>query len=164
MEALRQYRVSKECIGCRACAELSARNFSMNDSGKAEVVKQPENKEEERLCEDAMMLCPTSAIEVVQEQVVKQKETLEEPTTAAEPELVISEKDNVKKILDRFPELKELLVNISPKFKRLENPLLYNLFCRFVSFQKAAKTVDVPVDNLMQSINRYIHQKGRKSL
>ncbi len=151
--AFKKYKISKECIGCRACVELDVRNFSMNENNKAFVSKQPETTEEERLCDDAVELCPVFAIEVVDE---LEKINQEEKTKEKNEIFVISESDNVKRTIDKLPELKQFLINISPKFKKLKNPLIYNTICRFVSFEKAAKTVNIPVESLVEQVNGYL--------
>ncbi len=160
---LKRYKVNDECIGCRACAELNVKNFRMNDKGKAYVIKQPETEEEAKLCEDAMELCPVFAIEAIEEKQDVEIEPVAEKqddTFVEESLVAVSERDNMKKTLDRFPELKEYLPNISPKFKRLENPFIYNIICRFVNFEKAAKTVNIPVDNLIDRVNSYLSKRG----
>jgi ferredoxin len=157
-QELKRYKVNSECIGCRACAELSIKNFRMNDDGKAEVLKQPETLEEQALCDDAAMLCPTSAIEeitFVTEEVAETVEMQEDIKASVK----VTENDNMKKVIDMFPELKEYLLNISPKFKRLQNPFLYNFICRFMSFERAARTIKVPVDNLIDSVNSYLSER-----
>ncbi len=156
---LKEYKVNKDCIGCRACVELDVRNFSMNENNKAYVSKQPETIEEEKLCDDAVELCPVFAIEVVEVQEKVNNEEEAKVQIKNEDILVVTESDNVKRTLDRLPELKQFLINISPKFKKLKNPIIYNTICRFVSFERVARTVNIPVENLIEQVNGYLLNK-----
>jgi hypothetical protein len=42
----------------------------------------------------------------------------------SEKELSITPSTKVAALLDRFPELEELLIGIAPPFKKLKNPML----------------------------------------
>jgi ferredoxin len=148
---IKKYEINKECIGCKACVEISDKNFSLKDNGKAYVIKQPSTKEEEALCEDAMAFCPTSAI------VYKTNGTstiYDSITNIDKPK--VNAYDNIKKILDKHPELKDVLVSLSPKFKRIKNPILYNFLCRFVNFNKASKATNVPINKILETVNSHL--------
>jgi ferredoxin len=55
--------VDENCIACDSCISIAPDHFAMNeDSSHAYTQKQPENPEEEQLCEDAKASCPTDAI------------------------------------------------------------------------------------------------------
>lgn len=57
------YRVDDQCIGCFICAAIAPKNFKTNhEEGRDYVSKQPQSQEEERLCAEAMDVCPVSAI------------------------------------------------------------------------------------------------------
>ncbi len=58
----KQYRITDACIGCEACVNISSKHFSMNSASKAVVSNQPANDTEEKLCSDAVLFCPVSAI------------------------------------------------------------------------------------------------------
>ena len=61
--AVGKYYVDEECIDCDLCRETSAANFSRNEAGGYSYVsKQPESKEEERLCAEALEGCPVESI------------------------------------------------------------------------------------------------------
>ncbi len=163
------FKINKDCIGCRACVDIAPGNFKMNGKGKAFVAKQPGNEEEEKLARDAMELCPVFAIEEVKSEGKKIKvfapayeDTGLVETAVPEKNIFVSAKDKIKETLDKYPGLKDYLISVSPKFKRVENRLLYLTVCRFVSFDKAAKTINVPVDNLIYDINNYISEKCGK--
>ena len=62
-----KYTVDQEyCIGCRKCYELATDNFSPDPdsrfASRSQLVKQPEDDNEEFLCKEAFEGCPTDAI------------------------------------------------------------------------------------------------------
>jgi len=137
-----RFRVTEECIGCRACVEVSPRHFEMNSEGKAYVKVQPLSENEIKSCRSAMEACPVEAI-------------VEEPVDAVAERPVMGH-DNVKEILDKYPELKEILINLSPKFKRIQSPVLYQTLARFASFRDAARATGVSLCEILHVINRYL--------
>ena len=58
-----KYYCDTECIDCDLCRETAPENFTRNDDGGYSFLyKQPENEEEEALCQEAMDGCPVEAI------------------------------------------------------------------------------------------------------
>ena len=58
-----KYYCDTECIDCDLCRETAPDNFTRNDDGGYSFLyKQPENEEEEALCQEAMEGCPVEAI------------------------------------------------------------------------------------------------------
>ena len=58
-----KYYVDSNCIDCDVCRTTAPNNFAANeDEGYSYVSKQPENEEEEALCQQAMEECPVEAI------------------------------------------------------------------------------------------------------
>jgi ferredoxin len=58
------YHVNQRCIGCCICSAIAPRNFRSNyEEGLDYVYKQPDDAEEQRLCAEAMDICPVNAIE-----------------------------------------------------------------------------------------------------
>jgi len=58
-----KYYVDSNCIDCDVCRTTAPNNFAANeDEGYSYVMKQPENEEEEELCQQAMEECPVEAI------------------------------------------------------------------------------------------------------
>ncbi|MEA3495437.1 MAG: ferredoxin [Bacteroidota bacterium] len=140
---MKVYKVSEECIGCRACVEVATDNYEINDNNIAYLKKQPENAKEEEQCENALETCPVDAISSDEK---KQESSAQ----------VILASSNIKVTLDKFPELKQVLVNLSPKFKRMQNPALYNTLARFANFNDAAKLTGISVCEILHTINDYI--------
>ena len=58
-----KYYVDSNCIDCDVCRTTAPANFKANEEeGYSYVYKQPENEEEEALCQEAMESCPVEAI------------------------------------------------------------------------------------------------------
>ncbi len=141
----KQFKVTDQCIGCMACVGIAEEIFKMNDEGKAFVAKPVETPEEEQLAMEAMEACPVDAIVEV--------EPAEEQKIGLEP---VKSNDNVKEVLDRYPDLKTVLVELSPKFKRLQNPVLYNTLAKFTTFRDAAKITGVSLCEILHTVNKYL--------
>jgi len=139
-----KYQVSEECIACMACVEVAGDNFDLEDK-RAFLKKQPENEDEEALCKEALEVCPVEAISIKKDQ--------EEKTKDIEPILSSS---NIKEVLDKYPELKVTLNILSPKFKRMQNPALYNTLARYASFKDAAKVTGVSICEILHAMNKQL--------
>ena len=58
-----KWYVDHECIDCDLCRTTAPDNFQANeDEGYSYIYKQPENDEEEQLCQQALEECPVEAI------------------------------------------------------------------------------------------------------
>lgn len=60
-----KFYVDDQCIACDACIVEAPGFFEMNDDdGHAYVVKQPnpESKDDQEMCENALACCPVGAI------------------------------------------------------------------------------------------------------
>ncbi|MCK5775993.1 MAG: ferredoxin, partial [Bacteroidales bacterium] len=136
------YKVSDECIGCRACVEVAVNHFDINDNNIAFLKWQPKDEREEGYCEEALNICPVDAIFVEQE-----KKDHISPILAS---------SNIKVTLDKYPELKDVLVSLSPKFKKMQNPALYNTLARFANFKDAAKITGLSVCEILHTINGHL--------
>ena len=137
-----QFTVSDECIGCKACVEIADANFDMNDSNIAYLKKQPENSEEETICQEALEACPVDAISVVERS---------HNTSVIEPVLSNA---IIKTTLDTYPQLKPVLVKLSPKFKKLQNPAMYNTIAKFATFKDAARLTGLSVCEILHTMNK----------
>ncbi len=133
---------SEECIGCKACEMVAAKNFGMNDKNIAYVKVQPKNNEEDDECNLALEVCPVDAIS--SEEVVE--------TLALVNPVVAS--DIIKTTLDTYPQLKPILTKLSPKFKKLQIPAMYNTIARFATFRDAAKLAGLSVCEILHALNK----------
>ncbi len=63
---------------------------------------------------------------------------------------------NIKETLDTYPELRQVLIDLSPKFKRMQNVAVYNTLARFANFNDAAKITGLSVCEILHTINRHL--------
>ncbi len=68
---------------------------------------------------------------------------------------------NIKETLDTYPELKQVLVGLSPKFKRMQNAAVYNTLARFANFNDAAKITGLSVCEILHTINRQLGTENK---
>jgi hypothetical protein len=73
-------------------------------------------------------------------------------------DLIISPKTKVGEMLDRYPELEEVLMNMSPDFKKLKNPILRKTIGKIASLQQVASVGKVPIDVLINTLRKEIGQ------
>ena len=137
-----RFLVSEECIGCRACVDVADANFDINDDNIAFLKKQPTNTDEEIKCNDAMEVCPVNAISVE-----------ENVTPVADIEPILSNAI-IKTTLDTYPQLKPVLTSLSPKFKKLQNPVMYNTIAKFATIKDAARLAGLSVCEILHTLNK----------
>jgi NitT/TauT family transport system substrate-binding protein len=140
---MKRYNISEECIGCRACVEVASNNFVMNDTNKACIKKQPENDSEKSQCKEALDICPVNAIYT-------------DEADNTENIAAVLGMSNIKATFDKYPELKNVLIDLSPKFKRMLNPALYNTLVRFADFNDAAKVSGISICEILHTINKFL--------
>ncbi|GAB6190053.1 hypothetical protein JCM30566_17960 [Marinitoga arctica] len=132
---MRKYRVEKEkCIACRACVRTAPENFKI-ENGKAIVFKQLENEDELNKSERAKEICPTNAIFYLNG----------EPVTG---------ESKVRETIEKYPELKDVLTKISPKFKTMQNPVMWNTIAKYATFKNAAKMSGVSLCEILHTVNK----------
>ena len=49
--------------------------------------------------------------------------------------LIITPKTKVAELLDAYPQLEDILIEIAPQFKKLQNPVLQKTIARVTSLQ-----------------------------
>ncbi len=62
-------------------------------------------------------------------------------------------------LLDRYPELEDVLIGMAPPFKKLKNPLLRKSVAKVASLQQAAAVARVPVDELVNKLRAEVGQE-----
>ncbi len=145
---MKRYNVSEKCIGCRACVEVAGNNFAMDDNNHAYFARSPKNDEEATQCEQALHVCPVDAI------------TAAESSDEESTEVVLG-RSNIRETLDKHPGLKDVLADLSPRFRRMQNPVLYNTLARFADFYDAAKITGLSVCEILHTINAYLGTEDR---
>jgi hypothetical protein len=58
----------------------------------------------------------------------------------------------VADLLDAYPELEDVLVELAPPFKKLKNPVLRRTIARVTSLEKAAAVADLPLRELITGL------------
>ncbi len=76
---------------------------------------------------------------------------------------LITEEDTVYEVLSKYPQLKEVLVQFSPKYKRLYNPVLFNTVAKVTKLKKAAEIGNIYIKELLYQLNAAIG-KGEEYL
>lgn len=72
------------------------------------------------------------------------------------PEGIITEEDTVYDVITKHPELKEVLVKISPKYQRLYNPVIFNTVAKITPLKKAAVTGNIYLKEMLYQLNEAI--------
>ena len=68
--------------------------------------------------------------------------------------LVISPKTKVGELLDAFPQLESVLLDLSPAFAKLKNPILRKTVARIATLQQAAAVGGLKTDELVNRLRR----------
>ena len=70
--------------------------------------------------------------------------------------MAILGKTKVKEMLNDYPNLKSVLIEVSPKAKKLNNKLVYNTVAKWASISDVAKFLDISICGLLHRLNREI--------
>ncbi len=71
----------------------------------------------------------------------------------AEERTLIQKEHTVYEVLTRYPELKPVLQSLSPKFKKLDNPVAFNTLARITTLERAAKIGGVYLREMLYRLN-----------
>ena len=66
-----------------------------------------------------------------------------------QPKPPITPRTRVAELLDAYPELEDVLIEMAPPFKKLRNPVLRRTIARVTSLEKAAAVADLPLRELI---------------
>jgi NitT/TauT family transport system substrate-binding protein len=69
---------------------------------------------------------------------------------------MITAEDKIADVLTKYPQLKDKLLERSPKFKNLNNPVVFNTVGKFVRIADVAKTAGEDLDELLAFLNSHI--------
>ncbi len=75
-----------------------------------------------------------------------------------EKKLIITPKTKVSELLEAYPELERVLIDIAPTFKKLKNPMLRRTIARVTSLQQAASVGEIPVDVIVNKLRGIVGQ------
>src|SRR5665647_919529 len=79
----------------------------------------------------------------------------------AAEKLIISPKTKVGELLDFYPQLESVLLDLSPAFAKLKNPILRKTVARIATLQQAAVVGGLKTDEL---VNRLRKEAGQNEL
>jgi len=63
-------------------------------------------------------------------------------------------------LLDRYPELEDILIGLAPPFKKLKNPFLRKGVARVASLKHAAAVAGMPVNDLVNKLRAAVGQEA----
>jgi len=69
---------------------------------------------------------------------------------------LITAEDNIYDIIKIHPELKEVLINLSPKFSKLNNTLLFNIATRRTTVRDAAGVAKLYLREMLYRLNQAV--------
>ena len=67
--------------------------------------------------------------------------------------MIIKGKTKVKDAFNEHPELKEVLISISPKFKKLNDSMIFRVVSRWATFNDVAKIGKISICELLHKLN-----------
>ncbi len=70
--------------------------------------------------------------------------------------MVITGNTKIKDAFEEHPELKELMIELSPKFERLNNDFIYKTVTKFATFNDVAKIGKVSICEILHKLNERI--------
>lgn len=78
--------------------------------------------------------------------------------------LIITPKTKVHDLLNAYPELEELLIEMAPVFKKLKNPVLRRTIARVTTLQQAAMVGGIPVHSLVNALRNRVGQDSLEGI
>lgn len=72
--------------------------------------------------------------------------------------LMITPKTKVGELLDTYPQLENVLIEMVPTFKKLKNPVLRRTIARVTSLQQAAIVGGIGLDKIINTLRKEIGQ------
>lgn len=79
-------------------------------------------------------------------------------------DLIITPKTKVAEILDKYPQLEDLLIEIAPKFEKLKNPILRKTIAKVTTLSQAAIVGGVKVEELVSKLRAAIGQESSDTI
>ncbi len=73
-------------------------------------------------------------------------------------QLIITPKTKVYELLQAYPGLEDVLIEMAPVFKKLKNPVLRRTIARVTTLQQAAQVGEIPVHSLVNTLRKKVGQ------
>jgi len=77
-----------------------------------------------------------------------------------EPELAITPETKIGELLERYPHLEEVLINLSPTYKALRNPVLRRTVAKVATLHQVSKVGNIPIGRLVESLRSAAGQES----
>ena len=68
---------------------------------------------------------------------------------------MITKEQTIAEVLTRYPLLKAKLMERSPKFRNLNNPILFNTVGKFARIEDVAKNTGESLEELLDFLNKH---------
>lgn len=78
--------------------------------------------------------------------------------------LIITPKTKVHELLESYPQLEDVLIEIAPVFKKLRNPVLRRTIARVTTLQQAAQVGQIPVHEMVNTLRQKVGQDRLEGL
>lgn len=78
--------------------------------------------------------------------------------------LIITPKTKLSELLNHYPQLEDLLIEMAPKFKKLQNPVLRKTIARVTNLSQAAIVGGVKVEELVSQLRAAVGQETTESI
>ncbi len=72
--------------------------------------------------------------------------------------LIITPRTRVGELLEAYPELEDALIEITPVFKKLQNPFLRKTIARVTTLQQAAAVAEISVHEIVNTLRKMVGQ------
>jgi hypothetical protein len=76
------------------------------------------------------------------------------------PKFIISPKTKVGELLDNFPDMESVLMEMSPAFEKLKNPILRKTVARVATLQQVAVVGGLRVDDIVNRLRKKVGQSA----
>lgn len=73
-------------------------------------------------------------------------------------EIAITPETKIGALLDHYPELEEVLIEMAPAFKKLQNPILRKTVAKVANLRQVSKIGDVPLGTLINQLRSIVGQ------
>jgi hypothetical protein len=74
--------------------------------------------------------------------------------------LIITPKTKVLELIETYPELEDILIEIAPAFKKLKNPVLRKTVAKIATLQQAASIGGIKTEELINRLRKEVGQEN----
>lgn len=78
---------------------------------------------------------------------------------SSDPKLLITPKTRVGELLDAYPQLEPVLMELAPAFRKLKNPVLRKTVGKVATLQQAAALGNIPVTEIINTLRAEVGQE-----